>query len=104
VFVVEVRGAATRGAINKAGSYQSQDVMGLEVHVKDVVRFAATGGWAFFGFGSKAPAAPFPASQDCYECHREHGLVDTTFVQFYPTLLDVALAKGTADTVTQKAP
>ena len=32
---------------------------------------------------------------DCYSCHAEHGAVDTTFVQFYPTLLPVASAKGT---------
>jgi hypothetical protein len=104
VLVLEVRGAATHGSINKAGHYQSQDLLGLEVHVKDVARFAAMGGWAFFGFGSKDPAAPLPASKDCYECHRDHGLVDTTFVQFYPVLLDVAAAKGTAKTVSDNAP
>ena len=35
-----------------------------------------------------AKAIARPAS--CYTCHEEHGAVDTTFVQFYPTLLDAA--------------
>ncbi len=74
--------------------------------MKDGARFAGLGGagWAFFAFDSKAPAPPLPASEDCYECHRDHGLVNTTFVQFYPTLLDVAVAKGTAKTVSDNAP
>ena len=99
VLVTEVRGAATQGSINKSGHYQSRDVRGLEVHVKDGARFAATGGWAFFEFSSKAPAEPLPASAECFGCHRDHGAVDTTFVQFYPTLLDVAEAKGTVSVV-----
>ncbi|HYU45886.1 MAG TPA: cytochrome P460, partial [Terriglobales bacterium] len=28
-------------------------------------------------------------------CHEQHGAVDTTFVQFYPTLLEIAKKKGT---------
>jgi hypothetical protein len=32
---------------------------------------------------------------DCYSCHKAHGAVDTTFVQFYPTLLPLANAMGT---------
>lgn len=31
----------------------------------------------------------------CYTCHREHAAVDTTFVQFYPTLFPIARDKGT---------
>jgi hypothetical protein len=34
-----------------------------------------------------------PAS--CYECHESHAAVDTTFVQFYPTLMALAKTKGT---------
>lgn len=34
-----------------------------------------------------------PAS--CYQCHESHAAVDTTFVQFYPTLLPIAKAKAT---------
>jgi hypothetical protein len=35
-----------------------------------------------------------PTSADCYSCHADHGAVDTTFVQFYPTLLPIARSKG----------
>ena len=41
------------------------------------------------------PAKARPASEACYSCHLEHGAVDTTFVQFYPTLLEIATQKGT---------
>lgn len=32
---------------------------------------------------------------DCYSCHEQHAAVDTTFVQFYPTLLEIAKQKKT---------
>lgn len=96
VLVTEARMARQKGSINKKGQFQSREVMGLEVHVKDQTRFAQTAGWGFFAFGSDAPAALLPASAACYACHQEHGAVDTTFVQFYPTLLEVAEKKGTA--------
>ena len=32
---------------------------------------------------------------DCYSCHEKHGAVDTTFVQFYPTLIKLAEQKDT---------
>jgi hypothetical protein len=32
---------------------------------------------------------------DCYGCHKAHAAVDSTFVQFYPTLLPLAKARGT---------
>ena len=35
IFVLEARGAEGRGSINQKGNYQG-DIMGLEVHVKDV--------------------------------------------------------------------
>ncbi len=91
-FVLEVRESAVNGSINKRGSYQGA-VTGLEVHVKDEARFP--GKWAFFGFGSSKSAKMIPLSADCYSCHAKHAAVDTTFVQFYPTLLPVAKAKGT---------
>jgi hypothetical protein len=36
-----------------------------------------------------------PTTASCYACHSTNGAVDNTFVQFYPTLLDVAREKGT---------
>ncbi len=93
VFVLEVRGAESKGSINAAGHYQSTEVMGMEVHVKDESRFP--GKWAFFGFQQPTTGGLFPPDAACYSCHRDHGAVDTTFVQFYPTLLEVAREKGT---------
>ncbi len=93
MLVMELRGASSKGSINKNGHYQSGGVMGVEVHVKDSTRF--DGGWAFFAIAGSTPAAPIPASAECYSCHRQHAAVDTTFVQFYPTLIGLATKKGT---------
>jgi Cytochrome P460 len=92
-LVLEVRGATEKGSINQKGKFQSGEPLGIEVHVRDTRRYA--GGWAFFAFDGHAPAKPIAATAECYRCHREHGAVDTTFVQFYPTLLEIAKAKGT---------
>jgi hypothetical protein len=92
MLVLEGRGAQGKGSINQHGNYQG-GVMGLEVHVKDEARFA--GKWAFFSFDSDAPSKMIPTSADCYSCHAAHAAVDTTFVQFYPTLLPIAKSKGT---------
>jgi hypothetical protein len=93
MLVLEVRGAETKSAINKAGHYQTTEVMGREVHVKDESRFP--GKWAFFGFDDAPTAKMFPTEMECYSCHAQHTAVDTTFVQFYPTLLEIAKKKGT---------
>jgi hypothetical protein len=94
VLVLEARGAEDKGSINQEGHYQAAGLMGLEVHVKDEARFP--GKWAFFVFGDDGrPAAMVPTAADCYTCHVAHGAVDTTFVQFYPTLLPLAEARGT---------
>ena len=100
VLVLEVRGAQSKGSINQTGHYQGSDVMGLEVHVKDEARFP--GKWAFFGFDNETSAKMIPQNMDCYTCHSEHGAVDTTFVQFYPTLLETAKKKGTLSAGYQK--
>jgi aspartate oxidase len=61
--------------------------------VRDSARFS--GGWAFFAFDGESTTTQIPVAADCYACHAQHGAVDTTFVQFYPTLLEVATAKRT---------
>lgn len=94
VMVLEHRKARSRGSINQSGQFQTAGAVGIEVHVKDESRFP--GKWGFFSF--EAPdknGTLFPQNADCYSCHAEHGAVDTTFVQFYPTLLPIAQAKGT---------
>ncbi|MGA8089572.1 MAG: cytochrome P460 family protein [Terracidiphilus sp.] len=94
VLVLEVRGAKTKGSINQRGHFQDTEIMGFEVHVKDEARFP--GKWAFFDFDSpEKNGALIPSGAPCYTCHAAHAAVDTTFVQFYPTLLPVAKAKGT---------
>lgn len=99
MFVLEVRGAEAKGSINKKGNYQGA-AMGLEVHVKDEARFP--GKWAFFGFDDDKASKMIPTSADCYSCHAAHAAVDTTFVQFYPTLLPIAKSKGTLSAAYQK--
>lgn len=100
VLVLEARRGESKGSINQQGSYQGTDVMAVEVHVKDEGRFP--GKWAFFGFDDAKTAKMIPTSMDCYSCHAEHAAVDTTFVQFYPTLLPIARAKGTLSAAYQK--
>jgi len=95
MLVLEVRGAKNKGSINQAGHFQDTERMGLEVHVRDESRFHAQGNWAFFGFDSDKPSKMTPTTAECYSCHAEHAAVDTTFVQFYPTLLPVAQAHHT---------
>jgi Cytochrome P460 len=93
ILVLEARVAGSKASINKNGHYQTGEVMGREVHVKDASRFS--GGWAFFGFDDNAPSKQVPREASCYSCHEQHAAVDTTFVQFYPTLIEIAKKKGT---------
>ena len=97
VFVLESRRSETNAAPNVGGRFQGE-LLGLEAETKDA-RFPD--GWAFFNFG-QAPAltpaaAPLAgaAVSACVECHTRHTAVERTFVQFYPTLLEVARRKGT---------
>jgi cytochrome P460 len=92
ILVKENRVAASAGTISKSGKFQTS-VASMELHVKDETRFK--GKWMFFVSDGKQPARPVPTTANCYSCHQEHGAVDTTFVQFYPTLLEIAKAKAT---------
>jgi hypothetical protein len=101
VLVLEVRGAKSKGSINQHGHFQDTGVMDMEVHVKDEGRFP--GKWAFFSFDSPTSKGTLiPQGAPCYSCHAAHGAVDTTFVQFYPTLLPLAQKKGTLSAVYLK--
>src|ERR1017187_2018326 len=93
VLVLESRMGMDKGSINHRGHFQGTELMGLEVHVKDEVRFA--GNWVFFDFDNEVSGSLFPKEAACYSCHAEHAAVDTTFVQFYPTLLPIAKQKHT---------
>ena len=86
-----------------AGAFVVEEVFGLpgvgfetlraiEAHVKD----SARGGWAFYGFQNGADKGKlFPKTADCYSCHQQNGATDSTFVQFYPTLIETSRNKGT---------
>ena len=93
VLVLEIRRAEQNASINRGGRSQGEHLR-TEVHLKDNARFE--GGWAFFAFAADAmPATMIPRTANCYSCHQANGAVDTTFVQFYPTLLSVARTKKT---------
>ncbi len=94
VIMLENRGGAPHGSIDRSGAFQTTDYKGAEAHVKDQTRFK--GGWGFFAFDAAgAPARQIPYSEACYSCHQQHAAADTTFVQFYPTLLPTATKLGT---------
>lgn len=94
VMVLEVRRAKSKGSINQQGHFQDAAIVGLEVHVKDEAQF--TSKWAFFDFDAPDKNGTLiPQAAPCYTCHTAHAAVDTTFVQFYPTLLPIAKARGT---------
>ena len=90
VLILEVRKSDSKVSINKDGRVQTE-VAGIEAHAKD----SARGGWAFYGFGKADTAKLIPKTADCYSCHQQNGAVDTTFVQFYPTLIEASKKKGT---------
>jgi hypothetical protein len=93
IFALEIRESVSKGSINTAGQYQT-GVIAVEFAVKDVARFP--GEWGYFAFRpSVTSAAVLPQTASCYACHSQNGAVENTFVQFYPTLLEIARAKGT---------
>ena len=98
VFVLELRRAATDTRVGRGGGRFQAELLAVEAEVKDS-RFPD--GWAFFNFGRASAladsAAPLSgeAVRDCVQCHTEHTAVERTFVQFYPTLLEVARRRGT---------
>ncbi len=71
--------------------------MGYDVEVKDETRFPER--WRFFTYPAPdwpMPAGnPIPKDAGCLACHSKNAAVENTFVQFYPTLLEIAKAKGT---------
>jgi hypothetical protein len=97
MFVLEIRSAEEQVSIDNGGRTQGR-LVAIESAVKDRARLPDTT-WGYCTFGS-APdlpqsAAPLPASERCYACHKNNTAVEQTFVQFYPTLFEVAKRMGT---------
>jgi hypothetical protein len=92
VFVEEKRASSNKGSLNKAAHFQT-DLMGISVQVKDVARYQEK--WAFFSFDPSTKTASANPKAACWQCHHDHGAVDSTYVQFYPTLKPVAEQFGT---------
>jgi Cytochrome P460 len=94
IFVLEIRGSATEGSINLGGRYQTE-LRAVEAEVKDSSRPEK---WSYYNFGATADrTTPLPKTATCYECHGRNTAVEQTFVQFYPTLMDVARKMGTVN-------
>jgi hypothetical protein len=99
MFILELRRGERHVSIDTGGQTQGA-LTGIEAAVKDSTRFASTGGWAYFGLGGgrnplAESAMPNPTTASCYGCHGTHTAVENTFVQFYPTLFEVAQKFGT---------
>lgn len=96
IFILELRTSASEGSINTGGHFQ-RDIVAVEAAVKDETRFPDK--WAYFDFGPgdalKDAVPPLPKTASCYACHTNNTAVEQTFVQFYPTLFEVARRMGT---------
>ena len=104
VLVLENRMAEAgdrRDPLLKHGQVQTTEKMGIEVHVLDSAHLlgqnsrAKIDGWAFYEFGTGKVGKIVARPASCYTCHEQHAAVQTTFVQFYPTLQEAADMHGT---------
>lgn len=97
MFILEIRRGDVNVSINNGGRTQGE-MVAMEAAVKDLQRFP-DGGWGYFSFDGPQEladaAAPLPSTASCYACHKANTAVDNTFVQFYPTLFEVAKRLGT---------
>jgi hypothetical protein len=97
IFVLEIRRSEQHVRPDNFG-YTQGGISFIEAAVKDSEKNGANP-WAYYSFdsasGLTATAKPQPATGSCQQCHAQHTAVEQTFVQFYPTLFDVAKAKGT---------
>lgn len=105
VMVLETRAARSKGeTLVKGGRFQGADIAGIEIHIKDASRFkrpGTEGTWGFFDI-KDGLGKVFEPTASCYTCHHDHAAVDTTFVQFYPTLTGIAESKGTISPAYRK--
>jgi hypothetical protein len=97
IFVLEIRRSDEHVRPNNFG-YTQAALSGMEAAVKDTAKNGRIA-WAYYSFdadsGLAASAKALPETASCQQCHSTNTAVEQTFVQFYPTLLEVAKAKGT---------
>jgi hypothetical protein len=94
IWILEFRGVGKESVSNREGQFQT-NLHGYEANVKDS-RFKD--GWGYYAFDvGAANVSPLAGAtaQRCIDCHSAHTAVERTFVQFYPTLFDVAKKMGT---------
>jgi hypothetical protein len=96
IFILEIRRSEEHVRPNAFG-YTQAAIARMEAAVKDSRNGSQP--WAYYSFdgrgGLAESATPLPESAGCQACHSTHTAVEQTFVQFYPTLFEVAKAKGT---------
>ena len=92
VLVEEKRTSSNKGSLNKTSQFQTE-LVGISVKVKDAARFPDK--WAYFSFDASAQTAHANPKAACWQCHHDQAAVDSTYVQFYPTLKPVAQKFGT---------
>lgn len=95
-LVKELVLVGSKKAVSGNGYFMG-DFAGLEVAIKDTVRFKdEPGGWAYFSFGHKAEyektAKAFPAAS-CNACHAASADTDFVFTQYYPVLREAMPTK-----------
>lgn len=91
IFALEIYSSSTVSKPNRQGNFQD-GFLALEAEVKDS---STPDGWTYYGFGTEAKEAAAIPKESCFTCHEENAAVEHSFTQFYPQLLEVALAKGT---------
>jgi hypothetical protein len=89
-FALEVYSPATHSDPNKQGMFQDR-LMAVEAEVKDS---STPEVWRYYDFGTERTEAEAEPQEGCFSCHDKSAAVEHSFVQFYPQLLEVALAKG----------
>ncbi len=82
VFAKVVRNTQSNG-----GGFFMGEELGIEVHVKDSVRFPKHG-FNFYFFANGGPEYSFAMPEDnmCVECHTAEAAYDNVFTQFYPLM------------------
>jgi hypothetical protein len=98
MMIIEIRKAVINPTV-RDGALVQGDLLAYVADVKDQWRYGGNG-WRFFTFNDGKgnivdKVAPRDLSATCYSCHAEHAAVDNTFVQFYPSLFEIAKQKGT---------